>query len=182
MKRGASTWGEAMGALNFNAHARLAEIQNRTALPAKPANSANLSGESTVTPQTLAGLAALAAAPRETAKAHRADPAAWLDALAHIDATCPPAGYNADLWRCLLADARWLCERHGRAAAALGWTASDLFGFDPLPGWGGLADRLEGARKLVLTDRIAHWRSEDCEGWLWRQTLTAKPVIWDAKP
>jgi hypothetical protein len=104
----------------------------------------------------------------------------WPDALAAIDASRPPAGFDPDRWRCLLTDARWLCRNHGQAAAALGWTASDLFGIDPLSGWGGLADRLEGARNLVLTDRIAHWRGADLEGWLWRCTLTAKPVLWEA--
>ena len=44
---------------------------------------------------------------------------------------------------------------------------------------GGLADRLEGARRLAFTSSVAHWRGEDCEGWLWRRTLTAKPVLWE---
>jgi len=86
-----------------------------------------------------------------------------------------------DKWRTLLADARWIARNHGEAAAAFGWSASDLFGLDPVrDGWGGLADRLEGARCLALTAKVAHWRGAECEGWLWRQTLSAKPLIWQA--
>ena len=106
-------------------------------------------------------------------------PAYWIAKLAAFSPYQPRSGIVADRWRTLLADARWLAECHGEAAAALGWTASDLFGLDPLPGWGGLADRLDGARHLALTDRIAHWRDDDLEGWLWRRTLRPMPTLWE---
>ena len=102
----------------------------------------------------------------------------WLHQLARLDPSRPLAGIDPDRWRCLLADARWLARTHGEAAAALGWTVSDLFGLDPLPGWGGLADRLDGARRVTFTDTVAHWIGEDETGWLWRRTLTPKPPIW----
>lgn len=107
-----------------------------------------------------------------------ADPAAWSAALATIDASRPPAGFDCDHWRNLLADAQWLSRQHGRAAAALGWDASALFGIGPRIGWGGLADRLEGARNLVLTDRVAHWRGADLEGWLWRESMRPMRTLW----
>lgn len=107
-----------------------------------------------------------------------ADPAAWLAALGALDTSRPPAGIAPDLWPILLADALWIARIHGEAAAALGWSASDLFGIGREPGNGGLADRLDGARQLAFTSSVARWRGEDCEGWLWRHTLTAKPVIW----
>jgi hypothetical protein len=100
--------------------------------------------------------------------------------LATLSPDQPPTTFAPDRWRALVADARWLAERHGAAAAALGWTASDLFGLDPLAGWGGLADRLDGARQLALTDRTAHWRAEALDGWLWRRTLRPMPPLWEA--
>ena len=109
-----------------------------------------------------------------------ADPAAWCAALTALDSSRPPAGIAPDLWPQVLADARWIARSHGEAAVALGWSASDLFGIGREPGNGGLADRLEGARRLAFTSSVAHWRGEDWEGWLWRRTLTAKPVIWEA--
>jgi hypothetical protein len=109
-----------------------------------------------------------------------ADPANWTAALAAINANRAPASYDPDRWRDLLTNARWLCHYHGPAAAALGWTASDLFGIGPASGWGGLADRLEGARNLVLTDRIAHWRGPDIDGRLWRESMRLPmPPIWE---
>jgi hypothetical protein len=107
------------------------------------------------------------------------DPAGWAAALAALDPSRPPASFDPDRWQWLLTDARWLCGNHGPAAAALGWSASDLFGIGPAPGWGGLADRLEGVHNLVLTVRIAHWRDADLEGWLWRETMRPMPLPWE---
>ena len=109
-----------------------------------------------------------------------ADPSAWLAALAALDTCRAPAGIAPDLWPILLADALWIARVHGDNAAALGWSASDLFGIGRQAGNGGLADRLDGARRLAFTSSVAHWRCEDCEGWLWRRSLTAKPVLWEA--
>jgi hypothetical protein len=109
-----------------------------------------------------------------------ADPAVWPSVLAALDTSRPPDGIEPDRWPMVLADAQWIARTHGDNAAAFGWTASDLFGLSDYPGAGGLADRLEGARRLAFTSSVAHWRSEDCEGWLWRRTLTAKPVLWEA--
>jgi len=105
-------------------------------------------------------------------------PLDWPAAIAATDASRPPGGFDPDRWHQLLTDARWLCRYHGPAAAALGWTASDLFGLALPNGIGGLADRLEGVRNLILTDRIAHWRGTDLEGWLWRETMRPMPPIW----
>ena len=110
----------------------------------------------------------------------KADPNAWVSALAALDTSRPPAGIAADLWHVVLADALWIARFHADTAAALGWSASDLFGLADYPGEGGLADRLEGARRLAFTSDFAHWRGDECEGWLWRRTLTAKPLIWEA--
>lgn len=106
-------------------------------------------------------------------------PSVWAAQLNALDLRQPPTRFAAERWSVLVEDARWLAFTHGQAAAALGWCASDLFGVDPtLDGWGGLADRLHGARALTFTENVAHWRGEDCVGWLWRCSLTEKPLIW----
>lgn len=108
------------------------------------------------------------------------DPAQWAAALASLDASRTPGGIDRERWRTLLADARWIARHHTETAAAFGWTASDLFGIDPLPGWGGVADRLKGARRLAFTARVAHWSDGESEGWLWRHSLRPKPLLWSA--
>jgi len=106
----------------------------------------------------------------------------WSRAIAGLHQGCPPEGIAPERWSMLVADAAWLCRTHGGAAAALGWTASQLFGLDPLPGWGGLSDRLKGSRRVTLTAAVGHWRTDDEEGWLWRGTLRPLPVIWEVLP
>lgn len=106
-------------------------------------------------------------------------PSAWVSALRSVDRCSPGWGLHPDRWAQLVDDARWLASAHGKTAAALGWRASDLFGIEPgRDGWGGLADRLEGARTIRLTTNLAHWRGDDGAGWLWRQSLTDKPALW----
>jgi hypothetical protein len=109
------------------------------------------------------------------------DPHQWSAALAALAPGPPPAGIDPGWWRTLLADALWIVGSHAETAAALGWSASDLFGIRPNlgPGSGGVADRLDGARRLAFTATVAHWESEELEGWLWRRSLTPKPLLWE---
>lgn len=118
-----------------------------------------------------------------SAHAIAAERARWLAALAALDPSRPPAGIASDWWRTVLADATWIAINHAEAAAAFGWSASDLFGIRPEwgPGHGGLADRLDGTRRLAFTASVAHWQSDDWEGWLWRRTLDSKPLLWEIK-
>jgi hypothetical protein len=164
--------------LAFDPYAALAEIESASGLRANGANRANPMPVET----PLAPLAQLALSPTPIRILHdpASDPVGWALALTRTDTSRVPAGYDPDRWRGLIDDARWLCRCHGDAAHGLGWTASDLFGVGAAPGWGGLADWLVGARKLLLTDRIAHWRGDDLEGWLWRQTMRPMPLIWEA--
>lgn len=106
-------------------------------------------------------------------------PGQWQAALASLDAATTPEGFSPARWRELVEDARWLAERHGPSASALGWSASDLFGLDEqLDRWGGLADRLAGARRATFTDTVARWRSDTQDGWLWRRTLRPMRLLW----
>lgn len=165
-----------MSALAFDPHKALAEIENGAGLRANRAKWANPG-------VTLAPLAHLALSPSPNRKMQMCagdnDPAAWFAALTALDASRPPAGIAPDRWPMILADAQWIARAHGEAAAAFGWNASDLFGIGQELGNGGLADRLEGARRLVFTSSMAHWRGKNCEGWLWRRTLTDKPALWE---
>lgn len=168
-----------MTALNFDPYAALAEIENGSGLRDKGDNRANPG-------QSLAPLAPLALSPARKSKTAPPQlaqdcPDIWRARLDGLDTETAPDGFSPDRWRAMLCDARWIARNHADAAAAFGWSASDLFGVDPVrDGWGGLADRLEGARRLAFTAGVAHWRGENCEGWLWRRTLTAKPIIWEA--
>lgn len=112
--------------------------------------------------------------------ANPANPSGWCEALARLDPFHPPQAIEPDRWRALVADACWLAKCHGPSAAALGWTAIGLFGLDRLAGWGGLADRLAGARQVALTEGVAHWRADGLDGWLWRKSLRPMPTIWEA--
>ncbi len=167
-----------MSALAFDPYAALADIENGQGLRANRASGANPG-------PILARLAPLALSPAQNSNPRALlpvtalDPIAWVTALSSFEASRPPGGIALDRWRILLADARWLARSHGEAAAAFGWSASGLFGIDPMPGWGGVADRLEGARCLAFTASVAHWQGNDCEGWLWRRTLTPKPLLWE---
>jgi hypothetical protein len=62
-------------------------------------------------------------------------------------------------WRQLIEDADWLLVNFGQQALRDGWSVGELFGRWPdKDGWGGLADRLRGARSLKMTADRAHWR------------------------
>lgn len=108
-----------------------------------------------------------------------ADDSLWCHKIAALDFSHAPSGLDLERWSMLLADARWLAEVHGETAAKLGWTASDLFGLDTQPGWGGLADRLDGARQVSFTDQLARWHSNAAIGWFRRLALRPMPAIWE---
>lgn len=156
--------------LNFDPHRWLAERGDRT-VP----NVATVATVATVRAETENSF------PKESPAtvATTATDCGWREHIARLDPRQPPEGLGLERWASLIADAMWLAESHGDAAAALGWSASDLFGRCDLPGWGGLADRLEGALHIALTDRVGHWRTDDLDGWLWRRTLRPMPTIWE---
>jgi hypothetical protein len=84
----------------------------------------------------------------------------WRAALAAVDFDHPLPGLDATRSRQLLRDARWLLNHFAQRAAVDGWSAGELFGRWPgKDGWGGIADRLQGSRSLVMTDDRARWRT-----------------------
>jgi hypothetical protein len=79
--------------------------------------------------------------------------------LAGLDPAKPMHGLDAARWRQLLDDGQWLRDSFAPAAFRNGWTIADLFGLWPnKDAWGGIADRLQGARSLVMDEDRAHWR------------------------
>lgn len=87
--------------------------------------------------------------------------------LAALDPAAPLHGLDAGRWRQLLADAGWLLDQFAGQAFRDGWSVPDLFGLWRLPNchdvvtkdaWGGIADRLQGSRSLVMGSDRARWR------------------------
>ena len=89
--------------------------------------------------------------------------------LGGLDPAAPLHGLSGPRWRQLLDDADWLLVHFGHGAFRDGWTVGELFGlwWAKVPqdaalcvkdGWGGIADRLQGARSLKMTAERAHWR------------------------
>ena len=113
-------------------------------------------------------------------------PKAWRSALGTLSPSCPLGCMAMGRWRMLLADAQWLAREHGDLAAKLGWTASDLFGLHSYAGWGGVADRLQGARDLRFDERFVDWFGGEYD---WcrlirvapngRVALNCGPPLWD---
>jgi hypothetical protein len=69
-------------------------------------------------------------------------------------------------WQRACDDACWIYENFASRAARDGWSAHDLFGVLPWhPGWGGLCDRLQGARDLEMVGPKAKWSLFSAPGW-----------------
>ncbi len=84
----------------------------------------------------------------------------WQRNFTRLDPCQPHEGFTMRRWQQLYDDSLWMLETHGVYAAKCGWTAADLFGLWPdKPHWGGIADRLRGARSLVMDADRASWRS-----------------------
>ena len=84
----------------------------------------------------------------------------WRGELAKLEDGKPLHDYSPGRWRVLVDDACWLFNEFGDQAAFNGWSTADLFGRWPghHDGWGGLADRLRGARDLKMGADVATWR------------------------
>jgi hypothetical protein len=88
----------------------------------------------------------------------------WKRALARLDYRQPIAGIDQKRWANLVDNADWLLAEHGENAARFGWDTADLFGLWPdKPAWGGVVDRLRGARSLLLSADVATWRTRHGE-------------------
>ncbi|MEO6151670.1 MAG: hypothetical protein ABIT09_07800 [Croceibacterium sp.] len=76
-------------------------------------------------------------------------------------------GLLPDRWRQLVGDAEWVLDHFAEQAFRDGWSIGDLFGLwwwddagapSLKDAWGGVADRLQGSRSLMLTADSARWR------------------------
>lgn len=94
--------------------------------------------------------------PENYAKALLGD---WHRHLSALDPYDAPDGFTLNCWAVLVHDCWWLYETHASRLVRDGWTAMDLFTVIPSQrGWGGLADRIQGARNVLLDDLAqAHW-------------------------
>jgi hypothetical protein len=82
----------------------------------------------------------------------------WHGHFVAIDDCHAPAGYSIMLWQQACDDARWIYENFAARAVRDGWSGHDLFGVLPWRlGWGGICDRLRGARNLKMDGDRAVW-------------------------
>lgn len=90
----------------------------------------------------------------------------WHGRLVGIDDCRAPAGFSIIWWQQACDDARWIYENFASCAVRDGWSAHDLFGVLPWrPGWGGLCDRVRGARNLKMAGQKALWSSWGVRDW-----------------
>lgn len=90
----------------------------------------------------------------------------WHGHLVAIDDCNAPAGFSIMWWQQACDDARWIYENFASRAMWDGWSAHDLFGVLPwFPGWGGLCDRIKGARNLKMAGQRAIWSSWGVPDW-----------------
>lgn len=111
-------------------------------------------------------------------------PAAWAAALAGLDPDLPPLTVPPGYWRHFLDDAAVFLPQWGARAEALGWTALDLFGADPVRPYArldqaGLVWLLDGSRVVAMTDaatpaRVVDYLLRDSDD----QTVVVGPVVW----
>jgi len=88
--------------------------------------------------------------------------AGWDVGVASLDPACPLGGYAPDRWARIINDCDRVIADFGQSAAALGWSAIDLFGF-PLGGaagvsLGGLVWRMDGGRLIAMDENSATYR------------------------
>lgn len=94
----------------------------------------------------------------------------WHRHLSALDVYEIPEGIDRNRWGVLVHDCWWLYETHASRLVRERWGAADLFGVLPnLPGAGGLADRLQCARRVLFDGNRAVWsqlgvRSHICRG------------------
>ncbi len=82
----------------------------------------------------------------------------WHGHLVAIDDCHARAGFSIMWWQQACDDAHWIYENFASRAVRDGWSAHDLFGVLPsYPGWGGLCDRIKGARNLKMAGPKAIW-------------------------
>jgi len=108
--------------------------------------------------------------------------AVWRDGLASLDPDKPRNGIELRRWRRMLLDGDAFLNDWGEQAAALGWTADNLFACPPNAGrrldMDGLVTGLEGRLVVLMTD--SHAMIDAGGGTLWRHERRDRPgaVLW----
>ena len=104
----------------------------------------------------------------------------WGAAIGSVDRYQAPPTYPPAHWLQLCDDAEWLLGTFGEQAARFGWSTADLFGLWPVkPHWGGVADRLRGARSLIMDADRSHWRTSGQVERFNRGSYPALRPFWD---
>ena len=117
-------------------------------------------------------------------------PGDWAGGVAGLDPDCPPADVPPGRWRGFVDDARrFLASDFAAAAAALGWSALDLFGCDRDRPFAridraGLLWLLSGSRLVALTTDAARIETRTGARQTWRRK-PAEPgrlLAWEQPP
>ena len=151
--------------LNFDPHRWIAEREGAESV-ATVAAVARVRAEfdKSVSQQSHATLATTATKPVRNPSATLRE---WHSHLAPLDFNSAPDGFTLQRWRELHGDSWWIYENFASRALGDGWSAHDLFGvFVPRLGWGGLCDRLKGARNLKMAGPKAIWSHWGVPDWI----------------
>ena len=145
-----------------------------------------LAAENSTAPTTLATLATLAAPesdPAIFAARRSSDPGEWERGVRRLEIDRPPEGVPDGRWQTFVANAaRFLAGPFAESAAALGWTACDLFGCDrdrPFEriDHAGLLWLLNGARLVALSADTTTIETRTGAVQTWRRRPSGQHVV-----
>ena len=168
--------------------ARLKAMNSQKALPeepSKPSKAAFEPFEGSLPPCKLENEDADALAERAAIVQEGAGvPADWADEFARLDALAVPRGVSAAAWRGMVDSAGRFLDQWGSNAAALGWTAGELIGFDPDAPMNrrdrrGAALYLVGAVVLAVTAEAITIRARGAVKQVYRHPTSGVPA-WQA--
>ena len=116
----------------------------------------------------------------ETAPALPTMPVEWQRGMARLMELPAPLECPLDRWKQIQTDAERFMLSWAEQAQALGWSTSDLFGYDPQKAHGivGLVIDIRGDRVVALTEEFAAIKKADGHRWHYRHMPADARAIW----
>jgi len=112
-------------------------------------------------------------------------PRDWAEGFARLAVAPPPAGLSHETWWAIVDDAARFLDDWGRKAAAVGWSALDVFGVStPAPRIGcevaGLLPLIAGGTIVAISSSSATIRSPSGEEVVWlRRSHPGAVAVWE---